>query len=45
MLISLTLVETTRNGTLEKEKWDHAVSQWTNWGLSVSNYSPTAALT
>jgi len=28
MLISLTQVETTRNGTLEKEKRDHAVSQY-----------------
>jgi len=29
MLISLTQVKATRNGTLEKEKRDHAVSQWT----------------
>jgi len=45
MLISLTQVETTRNGTLEKENRDHAVSQWTHRGVSVSVYSPTAALT
>jgi len=36
MLISLTLVETTMNGTLEKEKRDYAVSQWTHRGLSVT---------
>jgi len=30
-------VEATRNGTLEKEKRDHAVSQWTHRGLSVYN--------
>jgi len=30
MLITLIQAETTRNGTLEKEKRDHAVSQWTH---------------
>jgi len=39
MQISLTQVEATRNGTLEEEKRDHAVSQWTHRGLSVSDYS------
>jgi len=45
MLISLTQVESTRYGTLEKEKRDHAVLQRTHRGLSVSVHSPTAALT
>jgi len=45
MLISLTQVEATRNGTLEKEKRDHAAAQSTHRGLSVWDYSPTAVLT
>jgi len=39
MLISLTQAETTRL------KRDHAVSQWSHRGLSVSDHSPTATVT
>jgi len=46
MLISKAQVETYKSwDPREGKERDHAVSQWTHRGLSVSDYSPTAALT
>jgi len=43
MLINLTQVETYKIWDPREGKTDHAVSQWTHRGLSVSDYSPAAA--